>query len=186
MDIMVDIEALDSNAETAAIVSVGAIKFDLAKGELGETFYIEIADHGLKDQLGRGRTMSFDTMCWWLAQSDDARKVLLPPNLAAGDSQRVNTPAFLDAFRVYCQGTTGVWGNGVTYDNVAIRSLYKTYSQTCPWYWSKDRCYRSYKAVHGNSAMLVREGTHHNALADAITQAKHLIAMYQNVTKGRK
>lgn len=184
--IMVDIEALDSNAETAAVVSIGAVKFDLSTCDLGDTFYIEIADHGLKDQLGRGRTMSLDTMIWWMCQSDGAREALMPPSLVKIPTARFNTPATLDKFREFVKGAAGVWGNGVTYDNIALRSLYTTYKQSCPWHWSADRCYRTYKNVHGDRAALQREGTHHNALADAITQAKHLIAMYKALTKKSK
>lgn len=183
--IMVDIEALDSNAETAAVVSIGAVKFSFATLSLGDTFYMEIADHGLKDQLGRGRTMSLDTMIWWMCQSDQAREVLMPPVIAQRQP-RYNTPAVLDAFRAFVKDASGVWGNGVTYDNITLRELYKTYNQSCPWRWNADRCYRTYKNVHGDRAALERSGTHHNALDDAITQAKHLLAMYKALTKKSK
>lgn len=173
--VMVDIEALDSNAETAALVSLGAVKFDFDTGLLGDTFYAEVSLAGMKQQLARGRTMSLDTMIWWTQQSEDACKVFHP-----NDIKQDITQVLLEFSQFV--GICPVWGNGVDYDNICLISLYKTFSMKCPLWYSRNRCFRTFKAVFGNRAKLEREGTHHNARDDAITQAKHLLAMYKAIT----
>lgn len=173
-NIMLDLECLDSNAKTAVIVSIGAVYMDLDSGELGDTFYKAVSLKGMQEQLDKGRTLSISTLQWWMQQSDDARSVFW-----AGAEDRLSTAQILGAFSRFCNGAA-VWGNGVDYDNVALRGLYELYGQNTPWHYAKNRCYRTIKNVHGNRASLRREGTHHNALSDAITQAKHLIEVLKS------
>ena len=37
-DVMIDIESSGTNPNLAGILEIGAVKFDLASGEVGETF----------------------------------------------------------------------------------------------------------------------------------------------------
>lgn len=181
-NIMIDIEALDSNAATAALVSLGAVYFDLEKGTLGEEFYLEVPIQELQGQLNAGRTLSLDTMQWWMQQSDEARKVFTFNN----GKEKVTTVGLLHEFSRFCQKTLPehpkIWGNGVDYDNILLRGLYKAYSIKCPWKYSNNRCYRTMKKMFSFVA-LDREGTHHNGLDDAKTQAKHLLDIFKYVNK---
>ena len=187
-NIMLDLECLDSNAQTAAIVSVGAVYFDLEKYKLGEEFYVELPLRSLQDQLNKGRTLSLDTLQWWMYQSDEARSVFYTTN---GHPKR-ETETMLHEFVTFCRKIEGptakpkVWGNGVDYDNICLRELYRLYNIGCPWNYSDNRCYRTIKNMHGNAAALVRNGTHHNALDDAKTQAIHLMAMLEVVHNKKK
>jgi len=45
-----------------------------------------------------------------------------------------------------------------------------------PWYFWNDRCYRTMKSLYPQIPM-ERDGVHHNALDDAISQARHLMAI---------
>jgi len=176
---MLDLEALDSK-RTAIIVSIGAVFFDIEKGELGEKFYMEINKKSFKDQLERGRTFSFDTYEWWMGQSDGARKVFIKNE----HNKRDIVPA-LHGFSEFCRQSgeqrPRVWGNGVDYDNVVLRDTYETYNINAPWKYGDNRCYRTIKNLFGNRAKLDREGAHHNGLDDAITQANHLMAMFKKM-----
>ena len=174
--IMLDLECLDSNASTAAIVSIGAVYFDLEKYELGETFYKEISLKGLQEQLNKGRTLSLPTMQWWMCQSDEARSVFV-----SNGNTKICPTTMLHEFAGFCSKTANVkvWGNGVDYDNICLRTLYQLYNIACPWSYSHNRCYRTLKNINGHRAALERVGTHHNALADAETQAIHLLAMLE-------
>lgn len=182
--IMIDLEALDSK-RTAVVVALGAVKFDLKTGALGETFYYEVGKQGMQDQINIGRTTSISTLIWWMQQSDEARKVFGP------SLHKVSTTELLSNFSTYCGIDAKVWGNGVDYDNVVIRDLYETtyadygddFGLKCPFTYKNNRCYRTFKAMFGHKARLERTGTHHNALDDAITQAEHLIAMHRAVNK---
>ncbi len=182
-EVMVDIEALDSR-RTAIVVSIGAVYFDVAKQELGDEFYMEMS-YDCDDQYSRGRTFSFDTFRWWMAQSDSARSVFLPA--AANDPVHFKhgTAHVLSEFSKFLNKYTNkvkLWGNGVNYDNVVLRDLYTTYNIGCPFTYQNDRCYRTIKNLFDNTnTAMEREGTYHNGLSDAISQAKHLLKMLKNV-----
>lgn len=170
---MLDLECFDS-ARTAIIVSIGAVYFDLETGTLGEEFYVEITSDGQKDQLALGRTLSLDTFNWWMHQNDTARNVFMK-----NDKLKLGFKEALLAFSEFaakCENPR-VWGNGVDYDNVVLRDAYETAEIPCPFKYRYNRCYRTVKGLFGNKSKLIREGTHHNGLDDAITQALHLMAM---------
>ncbi len=181
--IMLDLECLDSYAQTAAIVSVGAVYFDLETYQLGETFYLELSLHGMQEQLNKGRTLSLTTMQWWLGQTEEARKVFW-----SNEHAKVCPTTMLHQFAGFCSKAprVKVWGNGVDYDNICLRSLYELYNIKCPWGYSQNRCYRTFKNMHGDRAVLQRVGAHHNALSDAETQALHLISMAEAVNTKKK
>lgn len=177
-NIMLDLEALDS-ARSAIIVSIGAVYFDLHTSKLGDEFYVEISTKGIKDQYEKGRTFSFETFNWWMAQSDSARNVFLK-----NGHEKKATIVALGQFITFCsKGVAPIkmWGNGVDYDNVVLRDVFETYNMTAPWKYGNNRCYRTVKNMFGDRAPLEREGAHHNGLDDAKTQARHLIAMMKGV-----
>ena len=178
-DIMLDLEATDSNAKTAGIVSIGAVYFDIPTQTLGEKFYAEISIKGIQKQLDNGHTLSLSTMQWWLGQSEEARSVWF-----ANGHEKHDIVNALCLFSEFCQRSGGrpkIWGNGVDYDNVCLRNCYETFNIGCPWRYSDNRCYRTMKNLFGHRAKLDREGTHHQALDDAITQAQHLLDMMKGI-----
>ena len=64
--IMVDIETLDT-VQSAVVLSIGAVAFDPHTKELGEKFYVEFTTD-LQAQQRLGRTISADTVTWWMQQ----------------------------------------------------------------------------------------------------------------------
>lgn len=177
-DVMMDIEALDSR-RTAVVVSIGATYFDLHTQQLGEPFYVEIKKEGIQDQLKAGRTWSVGTLIWWMQQDYEARKVFLPTEI-----EKVGIIQALDEFATYLSKAGDklrLWGNGVGYDNVVLSDCYETMGIKCPWSYRSDMCYRTMKALFKGQAKMTREGTHHNGLDDAITQAQHLMQMYSKL-----
>lgn len=172
-DIMLDLECTDSK-RTAAIVSIGAVYFDIESQTLGASFYREISLEGIKKQLEAGRTLSLETMAWWLEQSDEARVVWQKKG-----RDKVTITQALQDFKTFCQLSDTenpcVWGNGVDYDNVVLRDCYETFGLRAPWSYGNNRCYRTIKNLFKKP--IERVGDHHNALDDAGTQAIHLIRM---------
>ena len=68
---------------------------------------------------------------------------------------------------------------GAGFDNVIIENAYKAVGMKRPWTPWDDRCYRTIKdMVHITEDE--REGSHHNALDDAIHQANHLIKILRS------
>lgn len=168
-DIMIDLETMGTSAD-AAIVALGAQAFDLSTGQLGDRFYCAI---DLQTAVAMGGVIDAGTVLWWLSQEEEARKALTRDTRPIGQ--------VLAAFDVWClqQGRPDdldVWGNGADFDNVILASAYRRAKMPLPWSHWNNRCYRTIKAQHRN-IKIERSGTHHNALDDATSQARHLVAM---------
>jgi hypothetical protein len=180
--IMVDIETLDTE-QSAVVLSIGAVAFDPVTGLLGEKFYVEMTDD-LTTQQKLGRTISADTVKWWISQGALAKQVFTEdPKVENNRMPTTHALIEFDRFIERCGGGKNIqlWGNGSDFDNVIIGSLYASFQMKKPWSYSKNRCYRTKKAENPQ-VPLKREGTHHNALDDAITQALHLIEIYKCTT----
>lgn len=166
-DVMVDLETL-STENNAAIVSIGAVA--IVNGALGPEFYRSIRPESSQEF---GLHVSMQTLKWWLEQSEDARFVLTDPDAISLDAALMEFTAYLNQFE-----KVRIWGNGATFDNVILREAYKATGQTPPWKFYNDLCYRTMKSMI-QIPQSTRVGVHHNALDDAIHQAKHLIAIMQ-------
>ena len=164
MHIMIDIETMGTRP-TAPIISLGAVAFD---AECIHKKFYRVVD--LEDSVAGGAIIESSTVMWWLSQGGEARAAL---------TSDITEPLreVLYAFSLWAgevKGISGVWGNGVAFDNVLVAEAYKRLGMTVPWPFWKDRCYRTVKNMF-QEVELVRDGTHHYALADAETQARHLI-----------
>ena len=173
--IMLDLETLDTTS-SAVVISIGAVAFDPEINALGDKFYVELTDD-IARQQAHGRTISGDTVRWWMQQDVLAKRAFsVPP---PDGVERVNTFEALSRFGLFV-ATNGardveLWGNGADFDNIILGSLYDAFGLRKPWSHSRNRCYRTMKNLGiGPRRPLVREGVHHNALDDAITQAVHL------------
>jgi hypothetical protein len=173
--IMLDLETLDTSS-SAVVLSIGAVAFDPYTDELGDRFYVEMTDD-ISTQQACGRTISGDTVCWWMRQSVVAKRVF-----SAVPSDGVERACTLDALTYFTRfveanGGTNIelWGNGADFDNIILGTLYDAFALAKPWYYSHNRCYRTMKNLGiGPRRPQSRDGVHHNALDDAITQARHL------------
>lgn len=166
MHIMLDLETMGTKTN-APIIAIGAVTFD-ANGIGNKSFYKTV---DLQSAVDTGAITDPATIIWWMRQSDDARTCLT----------REAEMTLIDALRAFeewmgdTQSLLGMWGNGAAFDNVIYRESYqRCHMGRDPWPFWKDRCYRTVKGLFPNVPM-ERSGTHHNALDDAISQAKHLI-----------
>jgi len=73
-----------------------------------------------------------------------------------------------------------VWGNGADFDLPILAAAYKAAGGPPPWKPYNGRCYRTLKNL-APSIKLERQGTHHQALDDAVCQAKHLIKIVEHL-----
>jgi len=159
-NIMLDLETLGNNANSV-IIAVGAVKFDSTG--LGEEFY-EVVD--AESCVQAGLTMDTSTVMWWMQQSDEARAAF-----KRSGNPLVNV---LAKFSAFCGEDDKVWGNGASFDNTILSNSYRRTLKEQPWKFWNDRCYRTMKSLYPQ-AVMARQGTYHNALYDAKSQAVHLI-----------
>ena len=176
-NLSIDLETLDTVPSTK-IVSIGAALFDIETGEVGETVYLPCSLH---DQ--NSRTMSASTIMWWMSQSDQARAVFNDSDL---DLLREQLKMFRASIGDWTQ--IKVWGNGATFDISILEDAYTRNAERSdiPWAFWNVRDMRTIvalaKQLNGfNHRSIVREGTHHNAVDDAVHQAKVISAAYQSL-----
>lgn len=161
VNVMIDLETLGTTPGSV-ILSLGATTF--GTGSHCSTFYRQIN----KDAYPMDRFHTDkDTVLWWKSQGETARSV------AFSGTKHPEEVLIAFSFWLNTLGKTPlIWGNGSDFDNVLLSETYRLLGLATPWKFYNNRCYRTLKNLYPE-VKLKREGTHHNALDDAITQAKH-------------
>lgn len=172
-EIMVDLETFGVDPD-CVVVAIGAVAFGrhADPGIHGPTYYAVLNTAG---QQERGRKFRSDTVSWWLHQDTAARLAIANPTHATYDALR----EFTDFILQFDKPT--IWGNGAAFDNVILKSLFKSYGLEAPWSHRQDRCYRTFVAEASFKDDLTRHGTYHNALDDAL----HQMRVMQTITRNR-
>lgn len=165
MDIMLDLETL-SSAPDAAIVSIGACTFNAPERE---RFYIVVDAESAQRAGGR---IDAATCCWWMQQSDAARSVFNAIEVVPLYHALDQFGEWLEPWRAHLR----LWGNGSDFDNVILRGAYERLGRKAPWSHRQNRCYRTLKNLRPEIG-IEPHGVHHNALDDALAQARHAEAL---------
>ncbi len=169
--IMLDLETM-GNSPTAAITSIGAVKFD-GDRILGGFYQVV----NLKSCTDMGLTIDPGTVIWWMQQSDEARSIY------GRSSNAKDLAHVLQNFAGWMEDKqTEIWGNGSDFDNVVLFSAYQKCGISPPWHFRDNRCYRTMKNIYKN-IKFKRIGTGHNAFDDAKSQAAHLIEILNYIGK---
>ncbi len=166
VNVMVDLETL-SQSKTAAIVSIGAVKFDGVS--ILDEFYVNIDPLSCK---AHGLDIQIQTIQWWKTQKPEA--------YASLKNNRTSLEEALDVFSSWFGPTSlPVWGNGVSFDNVILENAYIVLNKKVPWKYYDERCYRTVVNLFGISKIKSSARTlHHNALDDAKAQALNLMSLF--------
>lgn len=170
---MIDFETLGTDPDTC-VISLGACFFNLETEKIGPTFYMAFE---IDEQIKKGRSITGDTLKWWMSQSDAAKKVF---------NEKAKSPKeILSTFSqwVLAQNTISKikpWGNGSSFDISIIEDLFCMYDVKCPWLFYNVYDVRTFKRFVANNAKIDKStGINHNALDDAINQANYVIKHYK-------
>lgn len=169
--VMVDLETLGNNSQSV-IIAIGAVEFDTETLELGRTFY-QVVDP--QSCVSAGMKMDTSTVMWWMKQDVKAKE--------AFNVKGNHIDVTLMDFSAWYPKDACFWGNGATFDNVILSNAYELIGLPKPWGYSADRCYRTLKNLYPDIA-IEDYGVAHNALDDAIKQAKHTLKIVE--AKGLK
>lgn len=171
--IMVDLETMGTSAN-AAIIAIGAVEFNTKTGEINaDKFYVQVS---LSSAVRCGSVIEPATVMWWMQQSDEARRAF-----KFNETEGIYLTDALQQFSTWIgqfgtKKTIEIWGNGAAFDNVVLASAYKNTGYEYPCEFWNDKCYRTIKGLRPD-IKIPRSGTHHNALDDAESQAKHMILL---------
>lgn len=178
--ISIDIETLGKKVH-APVVSIGAVQFNRSTGKLGPTFYREI---NIDSALKAGSRIDGSTICWWMQQEAKARRVFSTEN-------KTPLSVALDEFRTFCLQVPDVkvYGNGATFDIGILEYAYEhgCVGLTQGWHFMGIRDMRTIMEDAGmydqgsDHLWPANVGTHHNALDDAIFQAKAISIAWQRI-----
>lgn len=186
--IMVDLETMGTVPGCVGL-SIGAVVMDFERMVLAEEFYTVVS---LPDSLENFLHESDDTKAWWNKQSAEARQVI-------GHANDPKAPKLADAMTAFNSWLLGVgasvrkcrlYGNGADFDNPILRVMWDA-AKVDPFNskagFFGGRCYRTLKSLDElfgpafAAPKLERQGVYHNALADAKSQAEHLMSIVRYV-----
>lgn len=148
----------------SALRSIGAIFFDPISNTLGESFYRNI-DKGSCLQIGL--TTDPMTEAWWGRQSPEA--------VAALQNDQRSIAEVAVGFNTWFGANGGefIWCHGASFDAPLWAAVEPRLSIAPAWRYWNVRCTRTlYAVANFDPRTVVREGVAHNALDDAIYQAR--------------
>lgn len=171
--IVLDLETLSTQPH-AAVLSIGTVALD-ARGQVVNEFHVPLDPFAYGSQPGRH--IEVETLEWWGKQSAEARAASIDASCKASAA---------DALRMFSAWVglnanpdeVKVWGNGSSFDNVILASLYKqttTLGLPPPWRYWNDRDMRTIIDMFPEAKHVGPfEGIKHHALHDARHEAKQL------------
>lgn len=172
--VMVDIETLDT-AESTIIPTVAAACFYFQEdGQLLYDGKVKTWILDVEDQDRMGRTVSINTIMWWMNLDYDIRSTSF-----SKEHVRMPVEDFLVEFGSFVN-TCPLWGNCCGFDCNKIRSLYETYTgdpQSGPKFW-KDRSFRTIKdMLDPYRELKPKNEAAHDPAADVVAQIEWLQAI---------
>lgn len=161
----------------AAIASIGIVDFFVGDEFVIEDQYYANIDQGLNKKLNR--EYDDDTIDWWLEQDINVRNALLIDQKPLDVVMR-EVIAFIDKkATIWCQGTD--------FDISILKTIFKQLELEIPWKYYNVRDSRTFTEELGYSMRNYRDtSTHHNALDDAICQAKVINMVKRMIELGMK
>jgi DNA polymerase III epsilon subunit-like protein len=168
--VMLDLETMGSMSHSA-IVSIGAVRFDIKTGEIGEKFYINV---DLQSCLDAGLIINADTLMWWLNQSDAARKKI--------SEKGIPLQKALLSLAIFMNKDYEVWGNSARFDLGILSDAFNTFGIPIPWDFRKERCVRTLVSFAPEiKDAEVNTGVAHDALADCIFQINYCSKIFNKL-----
>lgn len=161
---MLDLETLGTKPG-CVILSIGACVFYPTTGPDEEKTFYAVLDRD--DQLDKEMWVDPDTMKWWKKQNVKAwEQATARAQPVKGELLR-----FLKWWHSY-RGKF-LWSQGSNFDGPLLEALFASFGLKEPWRFHETRDTRTvYQMCHVKTGDVKRDGTYHNALDDAMHQAR--------------
>ena len=141
------------------------------------------ANAPIDSSMRAGCTVQGKTIKWWLQQSEFARERLFR------DPEPIGLRDALSQFRGWYGEPKLTWSHGSNFDLTILDSAYALYDQLPPWRYKDVRDTRTlFWLAHtlrgSNRELMLRPGTKHDALEDALHQATWVQEAYRILMDG--
>jgi len=163
---MIDLETL-ATTPNAAVLTIGACKFDPRGTDIDSTFYERIK---LDSQELYNRKIDDNTLQWWSQQDPQIQED------AFGEGEdRIDLEEAMKKLYTFGLGTSNVWSHGSIFDVVIIEDICRSFQQAVTWkFWEV----RDTRTLFDLAGVNVRIEGKHNALTDAVAQSKAVQESY--------
>ena len=169
MHLMIDLETL-ATTPNAAVLTIGACKFDPQGVDVNSTFYERIK---LDSQELYNRKIDDNTLQWWSQQDKQIQE-----DAFGEGSDRIDLKDAMKKLYTFGLGTSNVWSHGSIFDVVIIEDICRSFQQAVTWkFWEV----RDTRTLFDLADVSVRIEGKHNALTDAVAQAKAVQQSYQKL-----
>ena len=162
--IMLDLETLGTKPG-CVILSIGACVFSPSTGPDEEKTFYAVLDRD--DQKQVGIIENPNTLLWWKKQNAEAWK--------QATARAAPTKGELIRFLKWWTIQRGkyIWSQGSNFDGPILEAVFSSFGLKEPWKYHETRDTRTvYQMCHVKSGDVKRDGTYHNALDDAMHQAR--------------
>lgn len=154
--LMLDIETMGTKSYSA-ILSIGAVEFNIETGETGKEFYHNV---DLQSCIDLGLKIDGDTVMWWMKQSKEAQESLLK-----------NREPIIEVLKKFADfigdKNYEVWGNSASFDCGLLKNAYYKANLEAPWKYYNERCVRTLSSfAPGIKYNYPKPEIAHNAIED--------------------
>lgn len=169
--LMVDLETMGVSPRSV-VLTLGAVTFNPYTDEIYDDLYLKI---DLDDQDKLGREIDQNTLDWWAKQEPKVMEE------AFSSDGRIGLENAVNAFHKFAWGCDKFWSHGAVFDLMIIEDIYRQLKRPIPWeFWRLRDTRTLFDLADPEMEKSVEQ---HNALFDAIRQAKGVQTVYRKLGK---
>lgn len=169
--LMVDLETM-AVSPRAVVLTLGAVQFNPFTDEIYDELYMRI---NLDDQDKLNREIDQNTLDWWAKQEPKVMEE------AFSSDGRIGVEDAMTAFHKFAWGCDKIWSHGAVFDIIILEDIYRQLNRTPAWeFW---RCRDTRTLFDLADPEMEKSAEQHNALFDAIRQAKGVQTVYRKLGK---
>jgi hypothetical protein len=169
--LMVDLETM-AVTPRAVVLTLGAVQFDPYSDTIYDELYLKF---NLDDQDTLGREIDPNTLDWWAKQEQAVM------DEAFSSDGRISVVDGMNAFHKFAWGCDKIWSHGAVFDIIMLEDIYRQIGKPIAWeFW---RCRDTRTLFDLADPEMEKSVEQHNALFDAIRQAKGVQTVYRKLGK---
>ena len=170
-NLMVDLETMGVSPRSV-VLTLGAVTFNPYSDEIYDELYFKI---DLDDQDKLNREIDQNTLDWWAKQEPKVMEE------AFSSDGRISLADGINAFHKFAWGCDKIWSHGAVFDIIILEDIYRQLNRPIPWeFW---RCRDTRTLFDLADPEMEKSVEQHNALFDAIRQAKGVQTVYRKLGK---